>query len=65
MERIESDCVNCGLPCIAAACPYYAVRHFYCDECGDEAPLYEYEGQQLCSYCLCKNLKKVEGSGDE
>lgn len=64
MEKVES-CSGCELPCIGTICQYYEYRRFFCDECGTEAPLYEYEGQQLCSRCLCNNFKKVEGSGDE
>lgn len=62
MRRIENDCVGCDLPCIGNACPYRNVPHYYCDECGDEITLYEFEGKELCLDCIEKLLDKVEGS---
>lgn len=60
MIRYENDCVDCGLPCQMSSCPYYSVPHYYCDSCGDEDELYEYEGEQLCKYCLLLAVPKVE-----
>lgn len=57
MTKIENDCVDCGRPCLGSSCPYVNVQHHYCDECGDEAPLYDYEGQELCAECI---LSKYE-----
>lgn len=65
MERISECTDDCGLPCLGSICPYHEIHRFYCDECGDESVLYEYEDQQLCPDCLCKKFKKVEGSDDE
>lgn len=62
MERVENECVDCGLPCIGARCPYRNVHRLYCDRCEAEETLYEYEGEQLCNECLLKNFKKVEVS---
>lgn len=48
MIKVENDCVNCGLPCMGSACPNRNVLYFYCDECGDNADLYHFDGEQLC-----------------
>ena len=55
MQRIENDCVDCGLPCIAS-CPYKNAVHYYCDHCGEEEELYEYEGEELCIECIAESL---------
>ena len=60
MIRIENECVDCALPCVFSACPYYKVVRFYCDECSDEANLYWFDGKQLCMDCIEKRLEKVE-----
>lgn len=60
MVRYENDCVDCGQPCIRNACLNYNVPHYYCDECGDEDELYEYEDYQLCKECLLKIVPKVQ-----
>ena len=62
MQRTESECVDCGLPCIGEACPNFRVTRYHCDKCDEEAELYEYEGQELCAECLLKKFEKVEGS---
>ena len=59
MKRIENDCVDCGRPCLGNACRYRNVPHYYCDKCGDEATLYEYDGRELCEHCIISSLKKV------
>lgn len=59
MRRLENDCVDCGLPCIGYYCPYRNVTHFYCDDCGEEEQLYEFEGDELCLCCIEKRLTKV------
>ena len=59
MVRYENDCVDCGLPCLGESCPNRNVPHYYCDACGDETQLYEYEGQQLCIGCIERMLPKV------
>lgn len=56
----ENDCVDCGLPCLGDSCPYRNVPHYYCDECGEEEQLYEFDGEQLCIDCIIERLKKVE-----
>lgn len=57
MTKIENDCVDCGRPCLGNSCPHVNVPHHYCDECGDEAPLYDYEGKELCAECLLRNFE--------
>lgn len=60
MRRIENDCVCCDLPCID--CGLKRAVHYYCDECKEEATLYEFEGQELCIGCIEEKLTKIEGS---
>jgi len=62
LKITESDCVDCGLPCIGRACRYYEVTRYYCDNCKDETKLYEFDGQELCVDCIIKQLPAVEGS---
>jgi Zn finger protein HypA/HybF involved in hydrogenase expression len=38
---------------------------FYCDECREQATLYEYNGKELCAECLLKNFDIVEGSDED
>ena len=59
MKRVENDCVGCELPCLGDSCQYLNVIHFYCDDCGDETQLYEFDGEELCIDCIEKRLKKV------
>lgn len=60
MIVIENDCVDCELPCIYRACPYYEVTRYYCDNCGEEYDLYYYDGEQLCVDCILERLEKVD-----
>ena len=60
MVQTENECVDCGLPCIYESCPYWAVRRYYCDDCGEEEDLYWYEDEQLCIDCIAERLKRVE-----
>ena len=64
MKKIENDCVGCPLEmgCFGKSCPYVDVPHYYCDKCGDEAPLYYVDGQELCEVCALNTLEKVEES---
>ena len=62
MIKVENECVDCGLPCIGSSCPYMNVTRYYCDDCEDEATLYEYDGQELCAECILKRLPIIEGS---
>ena len=62
MRIYTNECVDCGLPCLYTSCPYYNVERFYCDECGEEATLYEYENRELCESCLLEMFPKIDGS---
>ena len=55
MIQYEDECCDCatpGYPCLGASCPNRNVPHYYCDDCGDEADIYEFEGDQLCINCI-------------
>ena len=65
MVKYENECVDCavpGYPCRGSACELRKVAHYYCDKCGTEDTLYEYEGQELCGECLLEEVPTVEGS---
>lgn len=59
MKRVENDCVGCELHCLGDSCPYRNVTHYYCDDCGEELQLYEFDGEEPCIDCIEKRLKKV------
>lgn len=59
MIEYENDCVDCGLPCFDS-CPYKNSPHYYCDCCGNEDTIYEFENEQLCINCIVDRLKKVK-----
>lgn len=63
MKYYSNDCVDCGLPCLGAACKYNNVPHFKCDYCGEEdVKLYEYGNCEICEECLLKEFDVVEGT---
>ena len=64
LKRIEDECVGCppSMPCIGNLCPYKNVVRYYCDKCGCEDVLYEYDNFELCLDCIEKLLDKVDGS---
>ena len=62
MQKIENECVSCGLPCIGRSCPNINVIRYYCDHCGNEDKLYYYDSEELCEECLLKNFEVVEGT---
>lgn len=65
MIYYANECVGCDLPCLFKACPYYRVKHFQCDRCGDEdITLYHYDGEQICKDCLLKEFEIVEDSDE-
>ena len=62
MKQIENECVGCrgiGLPCMGNSCPNMNVTRFYCDRCGEEEQLYNYDGEELCINCIEDLLEKV------
>ena len=66
LRQIEDLCVGCPpeIGCFGNACPYKNVPVYYCDECGDQAPLYIWDNLELCLDCIEKKLDKVEGTHD-
>ena len=62
---VESECVGCpdNMGCIYELCPYYKVVRHYCDECGQEDDLYYWNGCELCTTCILKQLERVEYNG--
>lgn len=54
----ENQCVDCGLPCMKSACPYYRVFVAYCDRCGEYAD-YRIDDSDLCEKCAKKFLAEV------
>jgi hypothetical protein len=60
--KTENECCDCGLPCIYEGCQHYQVTRYYCDVCGCEDVLYEWDDQQLCIDCIKQRLNMVEGS---
>jgi hypothetical protein len=53
----ENHCVDCGRPCLGAACPNQNVIIKYCDICSDEVnTLYRYENTEYCKECLIESL---------
>lgn len=62
MIRYENDCCGCaapGYPCMGESCPMRQSPHYYCDECGAEKDLYDYDGEELCADCIVGRLRKV------
>ena len=61
MRISESDCVDCGLPCIHEACRHYEVVRYVCDNCKEDVyELYHFDGEELCADCVLEQLEKVE-----
>lgn len=61
MTVFENECVGCPseMGCLGSSCPYIDVPRHYCDDCGEEAELYVMSnGDELCSDCLKKKLKR-------
>lgn len=62
MIRYENQCVGCPPErgCTKPHCKYWNVPVWVCDKCGEEdTDLYDYEGQELCEYCLLQTVPKV------
>ena len=67
MHKIENECCGCATPaypCLGNSCPQRNVKRFYCDKCGEEHKLYEFEGAELCMDCIQEILEDrvIEGS---
>lgn len=65
MVKFENQCCGCdadAYPCIGASCPYYEVKTYVCDCCGEEVrqgELYQFDGEELCIDCIKDRLEKV------
>lgn len=60
MIKFESDCVDCGFPCIGKRCQYYRQLHLYCDRCGNEEEvLYQDRQEQLCKECYLETAERI------
>lgn len=61
MIKKENECVGCPpeMGCLGSSCPNRNVLRFYCDECGDETQLYDFDGEELCIDCIEKRLDKI------
>jgi hypothetical protein len=61
MKKLENDCVDCGKPCFSS-CPYKAVPHYYCDNCGDEVEsdeLFKWNnGEDWCKECIINDVEE-------
>lgn len=60
MVKYEDECLHCDTVCIGDGCPNRMVPHCYCDMCGEEEKLYEFDGRQLCRDCVVSLLDEVE-----
>ena len=59
MRKKVNGCVDCGLPCLPF-CPNREVYELYCDECGKQKKLYEWDGKEMCIDCIEDELDEVE-----
>lgn len=62
MRKFQHECCDCATgtyPCLGNSCPFGSI-HFYCDECGEEDELYEYNGRELCADCILSKLNRVD-----
>ena len=62
MVKYEDECCGCAVPaypCLGSTCPNRHVAHHYCDDCGDETQLYEWDDKELCLDCIEKYLEKI------
>ena len=64
MVIYENECCDCAVPaypCLGSSCPNRHVKHYYCDECGEDVEkLYEFDDEELCLDCIEKRLEVVE-----
>ena len=57
MVKEVRNCVNCGLG-TCQNCTYIEMKR---DKCGEEfSELYDYDGEELCEYCLLETVPKVD-----
>lgn len=64
MLKYENHCCDCAtdlFPCRGNRCPRVNVPVYYCDKCGVEiepGEVFEFNGEDLCSECLCDIFRK-------
>ena len=64
MKVIENRCCDCAsslYPCQGDICDLKHYEAYYCDECGEEEILYNYDCEELCLSCIEKRLEKANG----
>jgi hypothetical protein len=54
MLKIVDECYSCDLPCID--CGMKHVKYYLCDMCGEELPIFEFDGGEYCAKCIEKQL---------
>ena len=57
-RQYRSECVDCCLPCLGISCPYYRVKVYTCDICGEENAEYCLDGDDVCKDCAEEILKE-------
>lgn len=58
MKKIESNCYDCGLPCLRETCTHYQMTTNCCDICGEYAYL-RLDGLDYCDQHARKYLQDV------
>ena len=61
MIEYENRCTGCSdsSHCQGRYCPNRNVKVYICDDCGSEASLYEFDGDELCIECIKERLEAV------
>ena len=59
MKKKVNNCYDCDKPCMLFCPQRDDSWDYYCDECGDETQLYEWDGQELCLECIKGRLDRV------
>lgn len=63
MIKEESNCQQCGLPCMKENCQNYSVTVLICDKCKSEVEELYYgsnSGKELCAECALEELERVK-----
>ena len=59
MKVKVNNCVNCDVPCPLFCTLRDNSYEYYCDECGYEEKLYEWNGRELFISCIEKELDPI------
>ena len=59
MRKKVNNCCDCGIPCTLFCSLRDDSWEYYCDNCGDEAKLYDWEGRELCISCIERELDPI------